>query len=439
MADNTRTDPTTLLAALTERKVTVELGTMDLCFMALLHLRAQAGLLASFQEEHLIDAFEELCERTEPGLDQRRKRATHAIQRLRDQRMLARVDGAGLVRSGEYALTRLASGIVEFFLNDETLTRESLTLLTSTLLKSLEEIREAALRSASPESWQIRVKGPLEVIVGELAAGIERRQRGLDLQQEKLKKHVAELLAADWFGAIARCQSLLDETSATLRELNEVLLSDAHRLQALLQDIEDAAAASGQDEAEVAARRALEQIDRIGAWGSARQRAFSEYYQYVHRYLRDVVRLDPSRALSERLRDQMAGKNTRAFSLTVARAPSIELLRDVVEKPERPPVKRPRSEREDAPELTPAEDPRLLLEGQVRAALETGAARLTEVTELVTRDVHGGERFVTAGRVAEIVARVAEPRAELERPWLPIRSDLLIEEWQVTNRRTKDD
>lgn len=39
----------------------------------------------------------------------RRKRATHAIGRLRDQRMLARVDGAGIVRAGEYALTRLAT------------------------------------------------------------------------------------------------------------------------------------------------------------------------------------------------------------------------------------------------------------------------------------------------------------------------------------------
>ena len=44
---------------------------------------------------------------------------------------------AGVVRAGEYALTRLATGIVEFFLEEESLTRESLTLLTETLVRGL--------------------------------------------------------------------------------------------------------------------------------------------------------------------------------------------------------------------------------------------------------------------------------------------------------------
>jgi chromosome partition protein MukF len=91
-------------------------------------LRADKAALAFFEEDMLVDMFEQVCDVVEPGADNPRKRATHAIRRLREQRMLARVDGAGIVRPGEYALTRLAAAVIEYFLADEALTRESLTL-----------------------------------------------------------------------------------------------------------------------------------------------------------------------------------------------------------------------------------------------------------------------------------------------------------------------
>ncbi|HMJ10331.1 MAG TPA: condensin subunit MukF, partial [Polyangiaceae bacterium] len=179
--------------------------------------------------------------------------------------------------------------------------------------------------------------------------------------------------------------------------------------------------------------------DRIAAWGSARQRAWSEYYQYVHRYLRDVVRLDPSRALTQRLRDQMTRKAGKAFALTVAHAPSIQVLREVMVAPERPPVKRRRTQREQPPGEVESEDPRAVLESRVRELLASGAARLTEVTARVAEHVPEGERFVTAGRVAEVVARAARPRAERERPWVAIQDDIVIEEWQVPGPAEQDE
>jgi chromosome partition protein MukF len=47
--------------------------------------------------------------------------------------MLARVDGTGIARAGEYALTRRAATVIECFLADEALSRESLTLVIGTL------------------------------------------------------------------------------------------------------------------------------------------------------------------------------------------------------------------------------------------------------------------------------------------------------------------
>lgn len=74
--------------------------------------------------------------------------------------MLARVDGAGIVRAGEYALTRLAAAVIEYFLADEALTRESLSLLTGTLRAQLADILATARKAHNDEDWRQRVVAP---------------------------------------------------------------------------------------------------------------------------------------------------------------------------------------------------------------------------------------------------------------------------------------
>jgi chromosome partition protein MukF len=175
----------------------------------------------------------------------------------------------------------------------------------------------------------------------------------------------------------------------------------------------------------------MDQVDRIAAWGSARQRAWSEYFQYVHRYLRDVVRLDPTRALMQRLRDQLAGSGRR-FALAYAGAPPIRLLRTVAALPDRPPVVRPRAPREREPEADAGEDPQAVLDGKVLRALGGGAKALSAVTGEVTVELPGPERFVEAGRVAQTVARLARASSATERPWVSVGDDLVIEDWALS-------
>jgi chromosome partition protein MukF len=427
----TSLDPSRLIAALARDQVTLDLKTVDLCFLAGLYLRADRAALASFEEDLLVDMFEQICDVVDPGAENPRKRATHAIQRLREQRMLARVDGAGIVRAGEYALTRLAAAVVEYFLADEALTRESLTLLTGTLRAQLAEVLAAAKRADTDEAWRQRVVGPLRVTVGDLVQGIERRQRGLDSQQEEVQAEIAKLLQADWFGAVERCQSLLDTTTATLRELNEVLLRDTHHFVALLQEIQAHGIAAGNAEAEETVQRVIEHVDRIAAWGAARQRAWSDYYQYVHRYLRDVVRLDPDRALSQRLRDQLAGWTGRPFFTLVAHAPSIRLLRPLEARVERPAVTRPRGDREAPPTVVAAQDALGELEALVRAALADGALDLVDVTGRVLSALPLEVHYAATGRIADALARITRVRSERERPWRGVVDRLEIEDWSV--------
>jgi len=423
------------LVALAARAPKLELSTLDLCFLGALYLRGQSAGHAAFTEEQLLDVFESAVMIVERDAGSLRKRSTHAIARLRAQRLLSRVDGAGVLRAGEYALSRLGASIVSFFLEEEVLTKETLTLLTRTLEHNLSDVLARAQAAADASGVSDAVVGPLDVTLRELMDGIERRQRGLDLQQEQFQKQISELLSADWFGAVESCQNLLESTAGTLRDLNHVLLSESHRLQAKLEDLQELAQSRGAIPAEEAIRRAADQVDRISGWSSGRQKAWSDYYQYVHRFLREVVRLDPSRALSARLREQMAGKNGKRFTLAVADSSPPLLLREVAPPPERPPVKRPRAEREAQPSDVAPADPYAVIEDSVRQKLDAGAESLRDVTARVTAELPEPERFRAAGRIAQVVGKLARTRSDRERPWLAVDDAFAIEEWKLPSSK----
>ena len=432
-------DPHRLLAGLARDGVSLELTTLELCFLAALHLRTEHDGLASIEEDLVLDVFDQVCDLVEPGFDNRRKRATHAIQRLRDQRMLARVDATGIISAGEYSLTRLGTVIVGSYLEDEQLTRESLALLTGAVISSLAQIRNAAQRASGDAEWRSAVVAPLRVTVGDLVSGIERRQRGLDAQQEDVRQQITSLLNADWFGAVEQCQMLLETTAATLHELNEVLLRDSSQMQSLLQEVQQAAVAASAPEGEESAQRVADQVDRMTAWGRSRQEAWSGYYQYVHRFLRDVVRLDPGRALSQRLLEQIRAWPRRAFSFVVASESHIHLLRPLKTHEERPDVARPRSDREYEPALVSPEQATTDLEALVNAALAQSPPTLAAVTRCVLKQLDEGEHYSATGRTAAVVATLRKQHAPHEREWERVTDSIEIEDWTLVpsegNRR----
>ena len=254
----------------------------------------------------------------------------------------------------------------------------------------------------------------------------------MDAQQEEVREQIEQLLKEDWFAAVGSCEQLLDETSTTLSELNEVLLRDSAHLQALLQDIEQVAGDGDAIDAVTQAQKVQEHLDRVAAWGVDRQRAWSDYYQFVQRYLRGVVRLDPDRAVSQRLRDQLAGWLDSPFALYVVSEPSIRLLREDDSRVERPPVTRAHTDRECLPELVPPDPEPIALETRVEAALARGCATLSAVAGEVLPGLRSDDRYRAAGRIAALVAERAEVSGPHERSWVPVDDlDLLIEEWDL--------
>jgi chromosome partition protein MukF len=424
-----------VMASIHRDGIALDLKPVDLCFLVALHARAIQNSLTCFEEDVLLDVFEQVCDVVDPDGDSPRKRATHAIQRLREQRLLSRVDGAGIIRAGDYSMTRLASGIVEFFMADQILTRESLSLLTKALLVSLFQIKSEAKKARDADDWRQHVVGPLRVTVGDLVGGIERRQRGLDAQQEEVQKQIGALLGVDWFAAVDQCQQLLDDTTTTLSELNSVLLHDTHQILTVLSDIEQLACQATVAEAEEAAQRVTEHVDRVADWGRTRQLAWSTYYQYVHRFLRDVVRLDPSRALSERLRNQLAEWNKQPFHWVVAQASKIRVLRENVVRDQRPPVVRPTQDREVPLEFVPSDTEATMVEALVRAALAAGKTTFSELLDVVLPEIDSAKRFAVIGRIAAQLVVESNPRSERERQWSRVPGEIEVEEWILPGGR----
>jgi chromosome partition protein MukF len=65
-------DPSRLIAALARDRINLDLKTLDLCFLAGLYLRADRASLASFEEDVLIDMFEQVYDINRMGSAQGR-------------------------------------------------------------------------------------------------------------------------------------------------------------------------------------------------------------------------------------------------------------------------------------------------------------------------------------------------------------------------------
>ena len=202
-------------------------------------------------------------------------------------------------------------------------------------------------------------------------------------------------------------------------------------MQGFLQDIEQLAVVAHQPDAEDAVRRVVEHIDRLAAWGSSRQQAWSDYYQYVHGFLRDVVRMDRSRALSERLRDQLANWVDDRFFLFVAESHPMRLLRDVEARTERPPVVRPRRDREAPLAQVSGESDPADLEAFVLAALTHSPDTLAGVVREILPELREDRRYLAIGEIAALIARHTEPLGNEKRPWVTVPGRIEIEDWRL--------
>lgn len=409
----------------------LELSTVQICVLVAMRLVTESEVLPELDEERLSDLYVRAVELVEGGSRLPRKKATQGLEVLRQQGLLSRVDGAGLVRCGAFSLTRLGSAIAESWTDDEKLTRQSLVLLTTALRSKLGELLSDAHAAKSAAQWD-EIRQKLRVNVVTLVEGIDRRRRGLDQQQAEVQSQVGSLLAENWYGAVESCERLLDETTRTLGELKDVLVRETGDLVNLLAEVEALATDAKSDDAADAARESQLKVDGIAAWGRARHEAWSEYFGGVQRFIRDHVRMDPDRAVSQRLQEAIARwpDEPWALDLTSVR-PYLHLRRPNLDRP-RVVVRREAQDREGALADVASVDWEALLAQRVSAWLADHPE--SHLSEALAALLPTEQRFRFAGRITRALAVMGVVTGELERPWVAVDRELEVEQWTVRRR-----
>ncbi|EKO3656119.1 chromosome partition protein MukF [Vibrio metschnikovii] len=256
-------------------------------------------------------------------------RANNAINELVKQRLLSRftsevTDGASI-----YRLSPLAIGITDYYVRHRQFSKLKLSIQLSLLADEMAKAANSAQQGGTPAHWKKNVYGVLKYSVSEIFDRIDLNQRVLDEQQQSVKQQIADLLNKDWREAIHNCESLLSETSSTLRELQDTLQAAGDELQTQILDIQEIVYGDPELEFIDEVLFVLQmKLDRIISWGQQAIDLWIGYDRHVHKFIRTAIDMDQNRAFSQRLRQSLHDYFSQPWLLTYAEAERLSDLRD---------------------------------------------------------------------------------------------------------------
>ena len=288
-----------------ERGFKLAVNRLDASFLMGIHTHLeieQSFILTSSDLERVYAIVSDIVE-AKPGVLS--QKTTIAVNRLLKNQLLIRVDGGGLGQLPQFDISGLGKSIVSHLSNREVLTRQSLSIITAKIVSTLSEIRRSLQSSGSGNFWEESVRLPLQHVVAELITAIEKRQKGLDQEQEEVRNQISHLLDKDWLEALSSCEELLETTSTTLQELYQTLLSENSAIKQGLTEILDLADEADQLSVVTVIDGIYLRLDQLEQWGKDRVGSWSQYYRRVNDFLQSIVRFDPNRELSQRLVDKI--------------------------------------------------------------------------------------------------------------------------------------
>ncbi|MDH5878870.1 chromosome partition protein MukF [Vibrio sp. S/42/10] len=280
-------------------------------------------------EGELHDAFTIVTRLFEDTGEASAFRANNAINELVKQKLISRftseiTDGASI-----YRLSPLAIGISDYYLRHRQFSKLKLSIQLSMVADEMAKAIEAAQKGGTPGHWRRNVYGVLKYSVGEIFDQIDLNQRVMDEQQQTVKQQIADLLNKDWREAINNCETLLSETSSTLKELQDTLQAAGDELQTQILDIQEIV--YGDDELEFVGETLFGlqmKLDRITSWGQQAIDLWIGYDRHVHKFIRTAIDMDKNRAFSQRLRQSVTDYFDAPWLLTYADADKLTDLRD---------------------------------------------------------------------------------------------------------------
>jgi len=280
-------------------------------------------------EGELIDAFRHVSEGFEQTSETVVVRANNAINDMVRQRLLNRFTSEHAEGNAIYRLTPLGIGITDYYIRQREFSTLRLSLQLSIVAGELKRAADAADENGDEYHWHRNVFAPLKYSVAEIFDSIDITQRIMDEQQQAVKDDIAQLLNKDWRAAISSCELLLNETSGTLRELQDTLEAAGDKLQANLLRIQDATMNSPDlGFVDKLVFDLQNKLDRIISWGQQAIDLWIGYDRHVHKFIRTAIDMDKNRVFAQRLRQSVQNYFDQPWALTYANADRLYDMRD---------------------------------------------------------------------------------------------------------------
>ncbi|USD66270.1 chromosome partition protein MukF [Vibrio sp. SCSIO 43136] len=318
-----------LVSWVKQHDFSLSLSTERLAFLIALAVLSNERFDEELGEGELHDAFTIVTRFFEQTGEASAFRANNAINEMVKQRLLSRFTSEMTDGSSIYRLSPLAIGITDYYVRHREFSKLRLSIQLTIVADEMEKAIKAAQEGGTAAHWKKNVYGVLKYSVGEIFDQIDLNQRVMDEQQQTVKDQIAELLNQDWREAINSCESLLTETSDTLKELQDTLQAAGDEMQTQLLDIQEIV--YGQPELEFVEETLFGlqmKLDRIVSWGQQAIDLWIGYDRHVHKFIRTAIDMDKNRAFSQRLRTSIQEYFDAPWLMTYADAERLRDLRD---------------------------------------------------------------------------------------------------------------
>ncbi|PSU35102.1 chromosome partition protein MukF [Photobacterium lutimaris] len=328
MSEVTQTVPE-LVSWVKQHEFELNLPTERLAFLLAIAVLSGDRFDEELGEGELIDAFRIVSDLFEQTPETVAFRANNAINELVRQRLISRFtseinDGASI-----YRLSPLALGITDYYARHREYSTLKLSIQLAMVADEINKAATAAQEGGDERHWRQNVHAVLKYSVAEIFDRIDLNQRTMDEQQQQVKQDIAELLNQDWRAAISSCEVLLNETSSTLRELQDTLQAAGDQLQTQLLIIQEEIQGNSDLEFVDAMVFNLQaKLDRIINWGQQAIDLWIGYDRHVHKFIRTAIDMDKNRAFSQRLRQSVKDYFDAPWVLTYADAERLLDMRD---------------------------------------------------------------------------------------------------------------
>lgn len=328
MSDVSQTVPE-LVSWVRQHEFALNLPTERLAFLLAIAVLSGDRFDEELGEGELIDAFRIVSEMFEQSQETLAFRANNAINELVRQRLITRFTSELTEGASIYRLSPLALGITDYYARQREYSTLKLSIQLAMVADEITKAVEAAEEGGDEKHWRQEVYAVLKYSVAEIFDRIDLNQRTMDEQQQQVKDDIAALLNQDWRAAITSCESLLNETSSTLRELQDTLQAAGDQLQTQLLTIQEAIQGNpALDFVDGMIYILQAKLDRIINWGQQAIDLWIGYDRHVHKFIRTAIDMDKNRAFSQRLRQSVKDYFDAPWMLTYADADRLLDMRD---------------------------------------------------------------------------------------------------------------